>query len=63
MYTGKADVWSIGCVVIEMLSGHRPWAGLSEISAMYLIGTSGRPDIPERISADAQQFCIYCLEM
>lgn len=27
-YNSKIDLWSLGCVVLEMLSGARPWQGL-----------------------------------
>ena len=26
-YTTKSDVWSVGCVVVEMWTGQRPWIG------------------------------------
>ena len=36
--TTKVDIWSLGCVLIEMLSGDRPWAGLDQVQAVYQIG-------------------------
>ncbi len=34
----KADVWSVGCTVIEMLTGRTPWADITNpIAVMYFI--------------------------
>ncbi|KAI3656364.1 hypothetical protein MP638_000774 [Amoeboaphelidium occidentale] len=36
--TTKVDVWSLGCLVLEMLTGERPWYGFDQIQALYQIG-------------------------
>ena len=34
----KSDIWSVGCLVLEMLTGEHPWFGLDQIQAFYRIG-------------------------
>uniref|UniRef100_A0A060TAE4 ARAD1C45166p n=1 Tax=Blastobotrys adeninivorans TaxID=409370 RepID=A0A060TAE4_BLAAD len=47
-YSAKVDVWSLGCVVLEMFAGRRPWSTDEAIGAMYKLGTTRqRPPIPE----------------
>jgi mitogen-activated protein kinase kinase kinase len=36
--TTKVDIWSLGCLVLEMLTGERPWYGFDQIQALYQIG-------------------------
>ena len=33
-YSGKVDIWSLGCVVLEMWSGKRPWGDLEQVTVM-----------------------------
>jgi tRNA A-37 threonylcarbamoyl transferase component Bud32 len=47
-YSAKVDVWSLGCVVLEMFAGRRPWSTDEAIGAMYKLGTSRQaPPIPD----------------
>ncbi|KAI9091116.1 hypothetical protein DFS34DRAFT_584707, partial [Phlyctochytrium arcticum] len=46
---GAQDIWSMGCCVLEMITGRKPWSGLdNEWAVMYHIGMSNRiPPLPE----------------
>ena len=41
IYTKKADIWSVGCLIVEMLTGDHPWAQLSQMQAIYQARTLG----------------------
>ncbi|KAF5022428.1 hypothetical protein F66182_5513 [Fusarium sp. NRRL 66182] len=48
-YSAKVDIWSLGCVVLEMFAGKRPWAKEEAVGAIYKIANGERPPIPEDI--------------
>ncbi|KAF8163339.1 hypothetical protein B0H34DRAFT_672360 [Crassisporium funariophilum] len=62
-HTRKADIWSVGCLVVEMLTGEHPWAQLTQMQAIFKIGSSAKPTIPSDISADAQDFLRQTFEL
>ncbi len=46
---GAVDVWSLGCVILEMATGRRPWASLdNEWAIMYNIAQGNPPQLPSR---------------
>lgn len=38
-YTSKADIWSLGCLVVEMLTGAHPWANLTQMQAIFRVSS------------------------
>ncbi|XP_040821520.1 mitogen-activated protein kinase kinase kinase 4 isoform X2 [Ochotona curzoniae] len=58
-----ADIWSLGCVVIEMVTGKRPWHEYEHnFQIMYKVGMGHKPPIPERLSREGKDFLSHCLE-
>ena len=50
-YSAKVDIWSLGCVVLEMFAGRRPWSKEEAIGAIYKLGSLNQaPPIPEDVS-------------
>ncbi|KIJ27048.1 hypothetical protein M422DRAFT_191482 [Sphaerobolus stellatus SS14] len=42
-YNAKIDIWSLGCLVLEMWSGRRPWAPLEIYAVMFKFSTDRQP--------------------
>ncbi|KAJ1982269.1 ATP binding [Dimargaris xerosporica] len=62
-YTRRADIWSLGCLVIEMLTGSHPFPNFTEMQAMFKIGSNTSPAIPDNISPDARDFLTKTLAL
>ncbi|KAF2199350.1 protein kinase byr2 [Delitschia confertaspora ATCC 74209] len=57
-YTRKADIWSLGCLIVEMFTGSHPHPNCTQLQAIFKIGGSGdaSPTIPENASQHAVEF-------
>jgi mitogen-activated protein kinase kinase kinase len=67
-YSAKVDIWSLGCVVLEMFAGRRPWSKEETVGAMYKLGELNEaPPIPDdvnqTISPAAIGFMADCFTM
>ena len=50
-YSAKVDIWSLGCVVLEMFAGRRPWGREEAIGAIYKLGSLNQhPPLPDDVS-------------
>jgi len=48
--TTASDVWSVGCVVIELLEGKPPYSWLEPMPALFRIVQDDYPPLPEGAS-------------
>ncbi|RZB63114.1 mitogen-activated protein kinase kinase kinase 1-like [Glycine soja] len=62
-YGLAADIWSLGCTVLEMLTCQPPYSHLGKMEALSLIGKGHPPPLPESLSTDARDFILKCLQV
>jgi len=62
-YNLPTDIWSLGCTVLEMVSGKRPWFDVQEMfQVVFAIGQKERsPPYPSGIPNNVRQFLDTCL--
>ncbi|KAF8560282.1 Pkinase-domain-containing protein [Imleria badia] len=49
-YNSKVDIWSVGCVVLEMWAGRRPWPDEDFFTVMFKVSHEGKsPPIPSDV--------------
>lgn len=60
-----SDIWSLGCTVIEMVTGQPPWTEYKNpISVLYYLANLNTiPPIPKNISLELKDFLKCCLKI
>lgn len=57
-YSAKVDIWSLGCVVLEMFAGRRPWSKEEAVGAIYKIANGEQPPIPEDVQDELGPYAV-----
>ncbi|XP_012137169.1 mitogen-activated protein kinase kinase kinase 4 isoform X2 [Megachile rotundata] len=58
-----ADIWSVGCCIVEMASGRRPWSDYdSNYQIMFKVGMGETPALPKNLSAEGIDLIKKCLQ-
>ncbi|KAK1264245.1 Mitogen-activated protein kinase kinase kinase 1 [Acorus gramineus] len=62
-YGPAADIWSLGCTVLEMLTHQIPYPNMEWPSALFKIGRGEPPSIPSDLSREARDFIRQCVQV
>ena len=61
--TAKCDIWSVGCVVIELMTGKPPYFELAPMAALFrIVQDVGGPPLPNGISNVLRDFLGACFK-
>lgn len=62
-YGFKADVWSLGCLVLHLATGLRPFSKYSKWQIFGALVGGERPDISSDLPTDLRDFIEKCLHV
>ncbi|KAJ3293316.1 hypothetical protein HK104_004582 [Borealophlyctis nickersoniae] len=57
-----SDIWSLGCTIIEMLTGKPPYIDLIPMTALFRIVEDDSPELPDDISEELVDFFGRCFQ-
>ncbi|XP_057973687.1 mitogen-activated protein kinase kinase kinase 1-like [Malania oleifera] len=62
-YGLAADIWSLGCTVLEMATSQIPYSHLESMQALFRIGKGVPPPVPDYLTRDCRDFILQCLQV
>lgn len=62
-YNLMADIWSLGCTVLEMAIGKPPYGEMETHGVLWKVGHGEGPPIPDDLEEDLKSFISNCLEV
>jgi len=60
--TTTSDIWSVGCTIIELVTGNPPYFELDAMPALFRIVQDDSPPIPDNISPLLRDFLMTCFQ-
>ncbi|RMZ86241.1 hypothetical protein DV737_g49, partial [Chaetothyriales sp. CBS 132003] len=59
----KSDIWSVGCLIVEMFTGSRPFPSMTTLQTLFAVGSNNEtPEMPGEASEEARVFLAKCFE-
>jgi serine/threonine protein kinase len=55
-----ADIWSLGCTVVELLTGSPPYYTLGSMQALFRMVDDPHPPLPANVSPQCSDFLLKC---
>jgi serine/threonine protein kinase len=59
-YAFGCDIWSCGCMLLELLTGHPPYHRCNAMAAVYAMTENAHPPMPANVSDAARDFLSLC---
>ena len=60
--SSASDIWSVGCLAIELLTGNPPYSELQPMSAMFRVVQDAHPPLPKGVSQPMHNFLMQCFQ-